>query len=263
MTTEIDGRTTFFLNMRNHYESANPGTKEGKPSFSAFLKAYDIQPVDQSASLTSPPVSKEVLTDVLLNPSKMQSQRATTLEYNSMIQDVSEASIVVGQLFANAGMPFIDAVKIDQTPMGTFKISGWGKGVPVSHPQAKFIEAVLNGQAPGYADLTDKINSQIEKIETLFSKSQDFLEENSELLDKPFTRQDSIFDESLILGSEYLSTVEGAARKLSWSQSGRFDAFKASLGSELEKLTDRQVLSRFHFNTVTLPTLQGEFGAFF
>jgi len=181
------------------------------------------------------------------------------LESMPLHENIGHALGKLRGVFADAGMPIIDMVKFDRTASGEFRISGWGQGEAVSHPQGKFIEDVLNGRAPGFESLTKEANAIIDKIEGWHARIQDIDEKAAALFGEPFVRQDSIFDESLIMGVEHIASGEGRARALSTRRPAEYAAFRDSLGAELSKLTERQVLSRFYYKTEMVPDLAPRF----
>jgi hypothetical protein len=230
-----------FIEIKANPQEARPLEGQGeKPVFSTFLRS----------------------TDQGRNLERIQAQRKLSLKAGPLHKKIGNALMEMRKLFADAGMPIIDMVNFKRSPNGAFKIRGWGKGVPVSHPQAKFIEAILNGTAPRFAGLTDKVTALVDKMENLFGQVQDLKEDGAQLSGKMFFRKSSFFDGNVTMGSEHLDHIQGEAKTLSLNEGALFGKFKKSLGVELDMLSYEQILSRFHFSAVILPDLGEEFRAY-
>jgi len=202
--------------------------------------------------------------DFLLKENERAAQHEAMQEYarksSANGEDMGLVLEQMRRLFADMGVPIIDMVDISRSPDGTYRVKGWGKGEAVSHPQSKFLEAVLNGKAPGFEALSEKVADAIKKVEALFAEYQDLRAEYAPLvggaLDTEYQRFDSIFDSHFVMASEHTSQVQDEARALIRRDPEHFQAFKDALGGELGKLSYDQLLSRYHFDTVMLPKLQ-------
>ena len=163
--------------------------------------------------------------------------------------------------FRDFGIPVIDHVRITRSPDGTFHVSGWGKGVGISHPQKKFIEDALNNAHPKLEALHNKLMKQINTMESAFSIFQDEQANFAKMEGADFEPSNSIFDNALIFGNEFPEMDK--ARKMTWANPDGYQAFKDSLGTELEKMgSESQILSRYYYHTVTLPGLPDSLRAF-
>lgn len=165
--------------------------------------------------------------------------------------------------FDHAGMPIIDIVHLEKKSPGRFKVSSWGKGVRVSHPQQKFLEAVFNGTACGFTGLTTRIQALLNKIDNVFTQIQACEAEKSQQLGQTLRGKNSYFDDCVVFAVKHLDTNLSTAQELSENQQDYFNTFKVSLGAELDLLSHRQVYSRFYFSAFTLPRIQAEFSEFF
>ena len=180
-----------------------------------------------------------------------------------MMEDIGAELGQLRRAFADAGMPIVDMVKFSKTPTGEFRVGGWGIGREVSHPQSAFIEAVMNGKAPGFEELSRQVNDIVGRIDDIFAGIQDIQEDQARATGAPFERRASYFDGDVVMSTEHLNDVGGAARKLAGRDPAAFRSFRQSLGSELDYLTERQVLSRFHFSEMGRNGLDARFDAFF
>lgn len=184
-------------------------------------------------------------------------------EHRAQIEPIIEGiGLSLGELrkaFADIGMPIVDIPVFTKSAIGTYSVGAWGKGVRTPHPQEKFIEAILNGTAPEFAELSKQVASIIEDLEGMFALTQDFDEALSLKTGAFFVRKESVFEDHFVTGTEHLNVVEDEARKLSWQQPELFEEFKGSLGFDLEDLTHQQLLSRFHYESVIKPNLSERF----
>lgn len=258
MTIEIEngsGAQSIWLGARTH---GTLQADEVPPSFRDLLLSLNEQgqPI---RSHSSAGVQEVVLAEHAAEYDRQVARKNLRQESMPLHENIGNALAELRASFADAGMPIIDMVKFDRTATGEFRISGWGKGEAVSHPQGKFIEDVLNGRAPGFEALTKKAHAIFDKIEGWHSQIQDVEGKVAELYGEPFVRSDSIFADSLIMTVEHLNTHEGRARVLIRSLSADYAAFRTSLGDELGKLTERQVMSRFYYKEAMVPDLGPRF----
>lgn len=260
MTTALDQVTTV---LQTPNTTSPPEIRDGHDgeNFSQHLRPVpeDARPAT-FATLIDPRGA-----DFLLKETERAAQYEVMQEFarksSANAEQMGDALFQMRQLFADSGVPIIDMVQIERSPDGTYHVNGWGKGENVSHPQAKFLEAILNGKAPGFEELSEKVIALIDKVETLFAQSQDLREQYQPLvgdmnLGYGGQHYDSVFDANFIMGAEHTDQIKGEARKLSMRDPEGFQAFKDSLGDELGKLSFDQLLSRYHFDTVLLPKLQ-------
>lgn len=266
MTTSAEQATSALQTM------IKPNTPKAFEGRGGEQFAQHLEPVPKNAL---PPTFATLIdprgANYLLKENERATQHGAMQEYgrksSAKGEEMGLALAQMRQLFADIGVPIIDMVNVSRSPDGTFHVKGWGKGEAVSHPQAKFLEAILNGTAPGFEELSKKIAASIEKVENLFAESQDLHEEYAPLvggaLDAEWQRKDSIFDTHFVMGTEHSSQIKGEARKLSMKFPEQFQAFKDSLGDELGKLSSEQLLSRYHFDTVLLPKLQKDLPDYF
>lgn len=267
MDIESTNGSTDTLFMRPGATAASNG--DAGRAFAKALEDYTI-PAGHPSLVTG-----TLLTDRLGNIGTLlaglQDGPDRTLTSSAQLGDASAVADKIGdalydlrRAFSDAGMSIIDAVKFTKSANGDFGISGWGKGVEVSHPQGKFIEAVLNGKAPGFEDLTEQAKVLFEKIETLYAELQDIEEKNAELTGRDFVRRESFFDGGgVIMSTETTNAVSGVARKLAGANPAAYAAFRDRLGAELELLTENQILSRFHFNETRLADLDARLRDYF
>lgn|GEM_PF-1221826 len=264
MTTSVD-QATMLLQTPN---TASKTKLRAAPVEANF--AQHIIRVNEGASPATyarliDPRGAEFLLKETERTAQYEAQREVMLEFwdksSFKAEQMGAALAQMRQLFADSGVPIIDMAQIMRSPDGTYHVRGWGKGESVSHPQAKFLEAILNGKDPGFEELSKKIAASIEDIEKLFAQMQGLREEYQPLvggvnLGYDGQHFDSIFDTHFVLATEHTGQVQGEARKLSMRDPEHFQAFKDSLGDELGKLSSEQLLSRYHFDTVMLPKLQ-------
>jgi len=260
MTTSVDQATTLLQT-----PSTTSKTKLRAAPVEANFAQHIIRVHEDATPATYARLIDPRGADFLLKETERAAQQEVMQEFwvksGFQAEQMGAALAQMRQLFADSGVPIIDMAQIARSPDGTFHVKGWGKGVDVSHPQAKFLEAVLNGKAPGFEELSKKIAASIEEIEKLFAGMQDLREEYQPLvggvnLGYDGQHFDSIFDTHFVLATEYTGQVKGEARKLSMRDPEGCQAFKDSLGAELGKLGSDQILSRYYFDTVMLPKLQ-------
>lgn len=233
------------------------GTKPDSLSSNAFRSLLGNQQVPQGERAAMP-MLKMARSLVSTDPSLSQQEAERIAHHEATYPLHMKIGAAFGDIraaFEDIGLEWVDMIQIKQTADGTFSVSGWGIGETVSHPQGRLIEAIFNGEIPRFSETTEKIHGLIQNIEGWFGQVQDLSEDYAKQTGEPFIRKASIFTDNLVIGAEHLSRQEATARQLSFDKPEAFKRFRASLGSELEKLTDRQVLSRFYFDAATKPTL--------
>jgi len=259
MTTSVDQATTLLQT-----PSTTSKTKLRAAPVEANFAQHIIRVHEDATSATFARLIDPRSADFLLKETERTAQYEAMQEFarksSANAEQMGAALSQMRQLFADMGVPIIDMVEIGRSSDGAFHIKGWGKGEAVSHPQAKFLEAILNGQAPGLEELSAKVVDLIDKVEALFAQSQDLREDYAPLtgrsLGDDYQRLDSIFDAHFIMGTEHTDQIKNEARELSMRFPEHFQAFKDSQGAELGKLGFDQILSRYYFDTVMLPKLQ-------
>lgn len=259
MTTAIDQATTPLQTV----STPNPAKAYEGRSGAQFAQHLEPVPKDGLPAVFATLIDPRGA-DFLLKENERAAQHEAMQEFGRKSSANGEdMGLVLEQMrrfFADMGVPIVDMVDISRSPDGTYHVKGWGKGEAVSHPQAKFLEAILNGQAPGLEELSAKVVDLIDKVEALFAQSQDLRENYAPLtgrsLGDDYQRLDSIFDAHFIMGTEHTDQIKKEARELSMRFPEHFQAFKDSQGAELGKLGSDQILSRYYFDTVMLPKLQ-------
>ena len=259
MTTSVDQATTLLQTVS---AASPPKIRDGHggENFSQHLRPVPEDARPASFATLIDPRSADFLLKETERAAQYEVMQEFSVKSSFKAEQMGAALAQMRQLFADSGVPIVDMAQITRSPDGTYHVKGWGKGENVSHPQAKFIEDVLNGKAPGFEELSKKIAASIEDVEKLFAEMQGLREEYQPLvgdvnLGYDGQHFDSIFDTHFVLATEHTGQVQNEARKLSMRGPEGFQAFKDSLGGELGKLSSEQLLSRYHFDTVLLPKL--------
>lgn len=228
-------------------------------AFAAYVQAAQTRA--QETASTSPTVADSPASNSASEPYPIR--QVLMNETYPLHMEIGEMLQQLRDLFDDIGMPIIDGFQLQQMPDGQFKVEGWGKGVTVSHPQKDVLEAILNGKIPELSEQSEKIGKLIDKMENLFGRIRDIDEKNAPLIGREYMHKHSTFKDGVNVASLYSGQVQDDARELSMKFKDKFQAFKSSLGDELDKLDYTQVLSRFYFETVTKPNLPEIYDAFY
>lgn len=229
--------------------------KAGQGDFAALLRAQDI---DTSAAA---PLERHVYSREMSTPEwearrhMIEAKRALHMATEGLHAQKGEIVQKIRDVFVDMGMPIIDAVHLKRSPSGHINISGWGKGAYVSHPQGKFIEAVINGKIPQLAEQSEKLQGLLDDMDQNEANVLKITDNMEEKYGVTLDRHSGWLDHGFTFAVEHTSRIGQTARKLTTDFPNEFKAFKESLGSELNDLHSEQVYSRFYFAAVTLPQI--------
>jgi len=180
-----------------------------------------------------------------------------------LIHKIGDILKSVRDVFVDIGLPIVDQIELKRMANGQIVVKGWGMGVYASHPQKKFIEAVMNGTVPGLEKESRKIAELFAQMDSIGEQLDAISEKVRELSGVTLEVSNGMLKEGFFMGAEHTDRIQKDARELAMKEPEAFKNFRASLGDELEKLHFSQVYSRFYFAAVTLPQIPQEYRAYF
>lgn len=215
---------------------------EGGPSFAAYLK-------------TEHPLREAEI--------KHQAMRAH-YEATAPLRDKMFATHqAIRDIFTDIGLPIIDHIELKRLGNGQIAVNGWGMGEFVSHPQKKFIEAVMNGTVPGLENESQKIAELLAQVDSIAEQLNTISQAVGEQFGVTLEIKHALLSEGFFMGTEYTDRIQKDARELAMKQPEAFQAFRESLGDELGKLHFSQLYSRFYFSAVTLAHMPQQYRSYF
>lgn len=232
-------------------------------SFFEMIRAHAAFAASDGRELRAQAAIRETPAEQKYSAAWMEAHNAANAKREPLIEETGRILQSFRQLFEDSGMPIVDAVRFRKTAVGGYKIDGWGTGGAVSHPQATFLEAVLNGKAPGFEGLTREANAILDSADQLWSQIEDIDRNLAEQFGETFEPRGGLFEDGMVMATEYTGRNASAGRQLRAQDPKAYEAFRTSLGADAEMLSERQILSRFYFNEKTLPGLDGALREFF